>query len=241
MQILKYLDILIGLAVVMVLMSPLVTAVTSAVMWAANRRSAHLRAAVIDLIRQVDGTKTNLSVDVASRLGDAVLQHPMVDQGPASPLLRRILLPFRRFGAQVIEREELIRILLQLAGRGTVASLVSNADRRVLTAMLAANGIHNPDATLDKIRVKAQQLERDKPQEAAHVRQAEAILRASQSNFVGTINSWFDQTMARSEEHTSELQSRGHLVCRLLLEKKKDIPEQVLLTETHKHDNAAFG
>src|SRR5690625_6061407 len=26
----------------------------------------------------------------------------------------------------------------------------------------------------------------------------------------------------RSEEHTSELQSRGHLVCRLLLEKKTD-------------------
>src|SRR5690625_5682987 len=25
----------------------------------------------------------------------------------------------------------------------------------------------------------------------------------------------------RSEEHTSELQSRGHIVCRLLLEKKK--------------------
>src|SRR5437870_6269572 len=29
----------------------------------------------------------------------------------------------------------------------------------------------------------------------------------------------------RSEEHTSELQSRGHLVCRLLLEKKK--PDRV--------------
>src|SRR5207253_9484824 len=28
-------------------------------------------------------------------------------------------------------------------------------------------------------------------------------------------------TRERSEEHTSELQSRGHLVCRLLLEKKK--------------------
>src|SRR5690625_6929041 len=27
---------------------------------------------------------------------------------------------------------------------------------------------------------------------------------------------------ARSEEHTSELQSRGHLVCRLLLEKKNN-------------------
>src|SRR5690625_6904742 len=28
-------------------------------------------------------------------------------------------------------------------------------------------------------------------------------------------------SLTRSEEHTSELQSRGHLVCRLLLEKKK--------------------
>src|SRR5690625_2275789 len=30
-----------------------------------------------------------------------------------------------------------------------------------------------------------------------------------------------DLSNYRSEEHTSELQSRGHLVCRLLLEKKK--------------------
>src|SRR5207253_9061791 len=30
------------------------------------------------------------------------------------------------------------------------------------------------------------------------------------------------QCFERSEEHTSELQSRGHLVCRLLLEKKKN-------------------
>src|SRR5690606_41078644 len=33
--------------------------------------------------------------------------------------------------------------------------------------------------------------------------------------------SWCCQTSARSEEHTSELQSRENLVCRLLLEKKK--------------------
>src|SRR5439155_21453386 len=31
------------------------------------------------------------------------------------------------------------------------------------------------------------------------------------------------RSASRSEEHTSELQSRGHLVCRLLLEKKKRI------------------
>src|SRR2546429_2541710 len=32
---------------------------------------------------------------------------------------------------------------------------------------------------------------------------------------------WPRRRAARSEEHTSELQSRLHLVCRLLLEKKK--------------------
>src|SRR2546422_5221309 len=34
------------------------------------------------------------------------------------------------------------------------------------------------------------------------------------------------QAEARSEEHTSELQSRLHLVCRLLLEKKKNTTHQ---------------
>src|SRR3712207_8175919 len=32
----------------------------------------------------------------------------------------------------------------------------------------------------------------------------------------------------RSEEHTSELQSRQYLVCRLLLAKKKDTPPNIL-------------
>src|SRR2546429_4490889 len=35
---------------------------------------------------------------------------------------------------------------------------------------------------------------------------------------------WCPRRQRRSEEHTSELQSRLHLVCRLLLEKKKIQP-----------------
>src|SRR5690625_6212665 len=35
----------------------------------------------------------------------------------------------------------------------------------------------------------------------------------------------------RSEEHTSELQSRGHLVCRLLLEKKKKYTKSALMED----------
>src|SRR2546428_10250893 len=38
---------------------------------------------------------------------------------------------------------------------------------------------------------------------------------------------------ARSEEHTSELQSRSDLVCRLLLEKKKKNTLRVLTPEKH--------
>src|SRR5436305_10891352 len=39
--------------------------------------------------------------------------------------------------------------------------------------------------------------------------------------------------LARSEEHTSELQSRPHLVCRLLLEKKNRRSRSALFTTTN--------
>src|SRR5215813_14964376 len=41
------------------------------------------------------------------------------------------------------------------------------------------------------------------------------------------------QGLLRSEEHTSELQSRPHLVCRLLLEKKK-INEKIRVEDSKK-------
>src|SRR5690625_6509669 len=46
-------------------------------------------------------------------------------------------------------------------------------------------------------------------------------IRAAEHQGCLQMQSW--SVMRRSEEHTSELQSRGHLVCRLLLEKKKRI------------------
>src|SRR5690625_398176 len=42
------------------------------------------------------------------------------------------------------------------------------------------------------------------------------------------------ENMLRSEEHTSELQSRGHLVCRLLLEKKKHTLTHIKYTDSIK-------
>src|SRR3989449_4445215 len=43
--------------------------------------------------------------------------------------------------------------------------------------------------------------------------------------------------VVRSEEHTSELQSRLHLVCRLLLEKKKKNMRQTDHSYEHCHDS----
>src|SRR5690554_4206646 len=44
--------------------------------------------------------------------------------------------------------------------------------------------------------------------------------RAGSALLMAMIASFIGATIGRSEEHTSELQSRPHLVCRLLLEKK---------------------
>src|SRR5439155_22453608 len=61
---------------------------------------------------------------------------------------------------------------------------------------------------------------------------AEQIALAHESHPVGDIQ--MHQALAailRSEEHTSELQSRGHLVCRLLLEKKKKKTQKKQIVE----------
>src|SRR2546422_7822380 len=42
---------------------------------------------------------------------------------------------------------------------------------------------------------------------------------------------------SRSEEHTSELQSRLHLVCRLLLEKKKKIRLKIQRVQIDRHSS----
>src|SRR2546425_8347024 len=54
--------------------------------------------------------------------------------------------------------------------------------------------------------------------------------RDSAASDVGAVHAVDD---ARSEEHTSELQSLAYLVCRLLLEKKKNIPGHRPPRHTH--------
>src|SRR2546425_9430220 len=65
----------------------------------------------------------------------------------------------------------------------------------------------------------------------------------------GALYTVSDPTKARSEEHTSELQSLAYLVCRLLLEKKKNkigdlrtsaytITNSLTCSNTHTHESS---
>src|ERR1035438_6517709 len=67
------------------------------------------------------------------------------------------------------------------------------------------------DAPIDVISMHIDQL-------APILIQNKDLIFALEAGFIGTWGEWHD----RSEEHTSELQSLRHLVCRLLLEKKKN-------------------
>jgi hypothetical protein len=125
-----------------------------------------------------------LSPEDADRIARAVLSHSMVDNG--------------RSPANVIQREELTGILLDLADGGDQSAVSLDFDsRRVLQRTLAANGIPSPGKALSDIRAASQALEKNEPGAAANLRATEAIITAAKSDFVGKINYWFDQTMDR--------------------------------------------
>src|SRR5439155_14799922 len=85
---------------------------------------------------------------------------------------------------------------------------------------------HPPDLHSFPTRRSSDLTRRDPLQSSGrfHRGQSRPTRRESRSlRTVGPAPLRFRGWARRSEEHTSELQSRGHLVCRLLLEKKKNI------------------
>src|SRR5690606_40298454 len=62
---------------------------------------------------------------------------------------------------------------------------------------------------------------RQKLAEGANLYELSGSLPVYKNHTITEINGYLNKIVVRSEEHTSELQSRENLVCRLLLEKKK--------------------
>lgn len=202
MEFLKYLDVLIGLTVVMIVLSPAVTAITQLFMFVFNRRSRFLSKGLRVLIEQLKGMDT----ETAQKIAAAVLLHPMIRKAEFSVRWLKRLSEKKKWtwltrdhSGEVVEREELIRILLEF-GAGEGAGKLDEDARKVLVESLKANGIPDPGSTLAAIRAEAQRLEIDKPGAAAHVRAAAAIITAANSDFTGRINGWFDQVMDRTTQ-----------------------------------------
>src|SRR2546422_2626720 len=59
-----------------------------------------------------------------------------------------------------------------------------------------------------------------------------APVRMSSAN-ISRVRDCYNVLSSRSEEHTSELQSRLHLVCRLLLEKKKKKTQEAMYNRSN--------
>jgi hypothetical protein len=178
--VLKSIDILIGLTVVMLMASLVVTVLTQAVMNVLQTRGKNLRDGIAGLLRQIHG---ELPEGSSKKVAEALLTHPLIKSAGS------------RFGT-VIHREELTALLLELAA-GNGPKALDDEVRGELCRLLAANGIGDPKETMENVRSLALQIEQAYPALSNNERYAMALLQEAQSGFLGKVNGWFDQTIDR--------------------------------------------
>jgi hypothetical protein len=182
---LKTLDVLIGLTVIMLALSMVVTLLVQFGTTIVNSRGRHLRRGLADLLGQLDpGLRATSGAPrpaTAATIATTILTHPLISSTG------------RRLGS-VVHREELTKLLLDLADEN---SPLERDARQALRQALASNGVPDPAATVKNIRGAALQIEASNPQLAANIRQSMAILQEARSDFTAKINNWFDQTMDR--------------------------------------------
>ncbi len=210
MNVLKSVDILIGLVVVLLALSMAVTVITQTITTIVNSRGRHLRRGLADLLQQIDPA---LTATISRAIATKVLTHPLVsgsntpmssEQTGESSAWSRITGWVRQLAGgprlgNVVHREEFTKLLMNLASGTGTSGLQADATQALKTA-LARNGVADPDAALKSIRTVALRLERANPELSNMARQNLAILQEVESDLVGKIHSWFDQTMDRTSQ-----------------------------------------
>jgi hypothetical protein len=190
---LKTIDILIGLAVVMLLMSMIVTVLTQFFNSLLNTRGKHLWQGIADILQQIS---PGIERHIGEEISGAVLSHPLIRNVKG------------RFGG-VIHREELTKLLLELAS-GSSPQKISGEALTALQNMLVATGVCSSGSSekiqqqlrtvIRNIGEHALQLELAHPELTNSARARIAILQQAGSGFVAKINLWFDQTIDRISE-----------------------------------------
>ena len=202
---LKTLDILIGLSVVMLMVSLIVTVFTAAITNMLQTSGKHLREGLIGLLRQID---SELPDDVAKVIATTILTHPLIKSAGS------------RYGT-VIHREELTKLILELAADDGPHKLEARA-RGLLIDTLGRNQIADPQKVIENVRSVALQLERSNPELSNNARYAMAFLQEADSKFLAKINGWFDQTIDRvSDRYTNSTRIvtfAGSIVIALILQ-----------------------
>ncbi len=187
---LKTIDVLIGLSVIMLLMSMIVTVITQFITTVLNSRGKHLQQGVADILQQVAPT---MKRQIAERISQAVLSHPLISDSSG------------RLGS-VIHREELTKLLLELASNDGPQELDKDLKAALQTA-LVNTGVCRAGAPAEvdeqiKSIIKnvgslALQLELSHPELTNNERARIAFLKEANSAFLAKINLWFDQTIDR--------------------------------------------
>ncbi len=187
---LKTIDVLIGLSVVMLLMSMIVTVITQVVTNLLNSRGKHLWQGLADILQQIS---PGMKRPIAQEIARAVLSHPLIRDGKG------------RLGS-VIHREELTKLLLELAS-GEGPQTMSEEAITALQSALVSTGVCQPGSReeieqqirsiINNIGALALQLELTHPELTNNARARIAILQQASSGFVAKINLWFDQTIDR--------------------------------------------
>ncbi|MFI5364929.1 MAG: hypothetical protein ACHQ4J_04830 [Candidatus Binatia bacterium] len=217
MDVLHSIDVVIAFSTVMLLASTLVTALTQAAVRVFNLRAKNLQAGLASLIAQIDPATLAPYADAIAR---SVLTHRLIAE-PESVLssvakwtgitsaaqwtrnkLRRQAKRASARPGTVIQREELIKVLLELASSPMPPEHFNGLQRAELARGALRTAIEKDQnltavALLPKIQRRSLELEKECPALATHIRNARAIIETAGGDFVGKINSWFDETMDR--------------------------------------------
>src|SRR5258707_2996538 len=123
-------------------------------------------------------------------------------------------------GAKLRNVKEAVKMVIdRLEPTDYVSVVIFDDTSQVVIPSLPANDKPGMKATIDQIR--------DAGGTTMSLGMIQGLNELRRWNIPNAINRMLQRRSSRSEEHTSELQSRQYLVCRLLLEKKKNDAQQV--------------
>ena len=205
MIVLHYLDVMIGFAFTMLVISLAVTAMVQAVpVYMRNLKGEALERGLTDLmVRVLPGLESHARVIVDHILRDPLLSPPR--SGVTSWIMRTQSgdkePPRSRSG--VVQREEFVRLLLDfMAQDDKPDELQAVKDARAeIKAMLAKLDLTDPKALLLQIRTRIAELELQNPGWSSSQRASKAILEAFMAgpgkDFMAKLVGWFDQTIDR--------------------------------------------